>query len=89
MESWGIILSGPGLDIMLQDVRVHASESYGMVTCLEVMDGEDSRGRQVTLTKGAQMLHGLATARIIPVCVELCHWAKSTDALAGSVKLAG
>lgn len=47
MESWRIVLAGSSLDIMLQDVRVHASESYGMVTCLEVMDGEDSRGRQV------------------------------------------
>jgi translation initiation factor 2A len=47
MESWNIVLSGANFDILLKDVRVHASENQGWVTCLEVMDGEDSRGRLI------------------------------------------
>lgn len=51
MESWAAILRGVrpnAFKIGLEDVRVFAlSDSQGLVTCLEVMDADDSRGRAV------------------------------------------
>eukprot|EP00878_Enallax_costatus_P010002 GHUV01010440.1.p1 GENE.GHUV01010440.1~~GHUV01010440.1.p1 ORF type:complete len:214 (+),score=29.90 GHUV01010440.1:172-813(+) len=51
LESWASILRGirPGaFKIELEDVRVFAlSETQGLVTCVEVMDADDSRGRTI------------------------------------------
>eukprot|EP00882_Tetradesmus_deserticola_P005545 GHRQ01005839.1.p1 GENE.GHRQ01005839.1~~GHRQ01005839.1.p1 ORF type:complete len:214 (+),score=39.44 GHRQ01005839.1:208-849(+) len=51
MESWAAILKGVrpnAFKIGLEDVRVFAlSDTQGLVTCLEVMDADDSRGRTV------------------------------------------
>lgn len=49
MESWAAILRGVrpnAFKIDLEDIRVFAlSETQGLVTCVEVMDADDSRGR--------------------------------------------
>jgi hypothetical protein len=49
MESWAAILKGVrpnAFKIGLEDVHVFAlSDSQGLVTCLEVMDADDSGGR--------------------------------------------
>ena len=45
MESWRMILRGRGMSIDILDVRVFAGESAGFVTCTEVMEAGDSRGR--------------------------------------------
>ncbi len=48
MESWASILRGvrPGaFKIAVEDVRIWASDSAGFVTCVEVIDADDSQGR--------------------------------------------
>lgn len=53
MESWKTILAGVrprAFRIDLEDVRVHAVDSYGFVTCIEVVDADDSTGRCVRLS---------------------------------------
>jgi hypothetical protein len=49
MESWGSILRGVrpnAFKISLEDVRVFAlSETTGLVTCVEVVEADDSKGR--------------------------------------------
>lgn len=49
MESWAAILKSirpNAFKISLEDVRVAAlSDTTGLVTCVEVMDADDSRGR--------------------------------------------
>lgn len=47
MESWGLILRGAPMSISLEDVRVYAGDTAAYVTCVEVMDAGDSRGRCV------------------------------------------
>jgi len=48
MESWKAILRGvrPGaFKIEIEDVRIWANETAGFVTCVEVIDADDSQGR--------------------------------------------
>ena len=45
LESWRMILRGMPMNINLEDVRVCAREGAAFVTCTEVMDAGDSRGR--------------------------------------------
>lgn len=45
MESWRLILGAAQMTITLEDVRVHAGEDVAFVTCIEVVDAGDSRGR--------------------------------------------
>jgi hypothetical protein len=45
MESWRLILRGPGMSIEVQDVCVYAADALAYVTCVEVMEAGDSRGR--------------------------------------------
>ncbi|BDA49821.1 probable f-box protein SKIP8 at C-terminar half [Coccomyxa sp. Obi] len=45
MESWRMILRGAPMSISLEDVRIFVSDSMAFVTCIEVMDAGDSRGR--------------------------------------------
>jgi hypothetical protein len=49
MESWASILRGVrpnAFKITLEDVRVFAlSETTGLVTCVEVVEADDSKGR--------------------------------------------
>ena len=50
MESWKSILSNirpRAFKIDLEDVRVDATETTGFVTCVEIMDADDSKGRCV------------------------------------------
>ena len=47
LASWKIILSSGRMKITTEDVRIFATESEGFVTCVEVMDAGDSRGRIV------------------------------------------
>ena len=47
MESWGMILREAPMSISLEDVRVYAGDTVAYVTCVEVMDAGDSRGRCV------------------------------------------
>lgn len=50
MESWRATLRGVrpnAFRITVNDVRVFASESHGWVTCTEVVEADDSRGRTV------------------------------------------
>ena len=48
MESWKTILAGVrprAFRIELEDVRIQATDTYGFVTCVEVVDADDSAGR--------------------------------------------
>lgn len=45
LESWRLILRGGKMSITLEDVRVYAGDTLAYVTCVEVMDAGDSRGR--------------------------------------------
>ncbi len=38
-------LGSPSLQVAIEDVRVFAREDMGMVTCVEVIDADDSAGR--------------------------------------------
>ena len=71
-----MILRGRGMSIDLLDVRVFAGEGVGFVTCTEVMEAGDSRGRCV----GGLHLHlqsSMGLASVGPadsgsVCVCVC-----------------
>lgn len=43
IESWGLVLSGTRMKIKLEDVRVFATDTMGYVTCVEVVDANDSQ----------------------------------------------
>ena len=45
LESWRVILRGAPMDIRLEDVRVCARDGAAFVTCTEIMEAGDSRGR--------------------------------------------
>jgi hypothetical protein len=48
MDSWKAILKNVrprAFRISLDDVRVFASDGHGFVTCVEVMDADDTKGR--------------------------------------------
>ena len=47
LESWRVILRGAPMDISLADVRVCARDGAAFVTCTELMEVGDSRGRHV------------------------------------------
>ncbi|CAL5220593.1 g2633 [Coccomyxa viridis] len=47
LESWRVILRGMPMDISLEDVRVCARDGAAFVTCVEIMEAGDSRGRTV------------------------------------------
>ena len=44
LESWRVILRGD-FEIRLENVRVHATEDTGYVTCVEVMNAGNAKGR--------------------------------------------
>lgn len=46
LESWRMVLRGD-FYIKLENVRVHATEDAGYVTCVEVMNAENSKGRTI------------------------------------------
>lgn len=58
LESWASILRGVrpnAFKITLEDVRVFAlSETTGLVTCVEVVEADDSKGRWVGIKAGKQ-----------------------------------
>ena len=82
MESWASILRGVrpnAFKITLEDVRVFAlSETTGLVTCVEVVEADDSKGRWV----GAGGL-GLAGTAGAGVCC-LVRGAEALKAVGGS-----
>ncbi len=45
LESWRLVLRGLPMEITLEDVRVCVRDSAAFVTCTEVMEAGDSRGR--------------------------------------------
>lgn len=45
LESWRLILKGLPMNIIVDDVRVCARDGAAFVTCTEVMEAGDSRGR--------------------------------------------
>ena len=45
LESWRLVLRGRPVEITLEDVRVCARDGAAFVTCTEVMEAGDSRGR--------------------------------------------
>ena len=48
MESWRLILSSVrprAFVVEAEDVSVYATEAYGVVTCMEVVDADESVGR--------------------------------------------
>jgi translation initiation factor 2A len=48
MASWRTVLQGVrprAFKIELEDVRIWANETTGFVTCVEVIDTDDSEGR--------------------------------------------
>ena len=47
LESWKYVLAAGRMKISVQDVRIYATESEGFVTCVEVLDADDSQGRIV------------------------------------------
>eukprot|EP00887_Chlorella_sp_A99_P002915 scaffold6.g2915.t1 len=47
MEGWKLLLGTGRMRIKLQDVRVYASDTDGFVTCVEVLEAAESRGRIV------------------------------------------
>lgn len=47
LESWKAVLGSGRMAISLQDVRIFATEAEGFVTCVEVLEAADSRGRVV------------------------------------------
>ncbi|KAF8072408.1 pip [Scenedesmus sp. PABB004] len=71
MESWDAILRGvrPGaFKIDLEDVRVFAlSETQGLVTCVEVMDADDTSGRTIA-TNLYELQDGNGAARTATCC---------------------
>lgn len=44
LESWRVVLRGE-FQIKLEDVRVHATQDTGYVTCVEVMNAGNAKGR--------------------------------------------
>lgn len=44
LESWRVVLRGE-FQIKLEDVRVHATQDIGYVTCVEVMNAGNAKGR--------------------------------------------
>ena len=47
LESWQLVLRGQPMDISVEDVRVYARDGAAFVTCTEVMEAGNSRGRCV------------------------------------------
>jgi translation initiation factor 2A len=48
MESWRKVLKNVrprAFQIQLEDVRIYATDTFGYVTCVEVIDADDSKGR--------------------------------------------
>ena len=45
LESWRVILRGMPMDITLENVRVCARDGAAFVTCTEIMEAGDGRGR--------------------------------------------
>ena len=68
-----MILRGAPMSIALEDLRVFVSDSMAFVTCVEVMDAGDSRGR-------CTCLRMLFTKEDLPNCVNYdlhlphCWW---------------
>ncbi|PNW80054.1 hypothetical protein CHLRE_08g375950v5 [Chlamydomonas reinhardtii] len=61
MDSWRAIMRNvrPGaFKVVLEDVRVYAREDFGYVTCVEIIDADDSAGRLRWL--GCRTAGGLA-----------------------------
>ncbi len=44
LESWRLVLRGD-FQIRLENVRVHATQTSGYVTCVEVMNAGNATGR--------------------------------------------
>lgn len=47
LESWSLILRGHRVKIQLEDVRIFTTDETALVTCTEIVDGGDSKGRIV------------------------------------------
>ncbi|KAK9807894.1 hypothetical protein WJX72_012415 [[Myrmecia] bisecta] len=45
IESWKVVLANTAFTIQLQDILVHAQDDFAVVTCLEVVDAAESKGR--------------------------------------------
>ena len=50
LESWRLISRGSrGIKISLEDVRIYAGDNDAFLTCVEVIDAANERGRQASL----------------------------------------
>ena len=50
LESWRLISRGSrGIKISLEDVRIYAGDTDAFLTCVEVIDAANERGRQASL----------------------------------------
>lgn len=45
LQSWKLILSTGRMAITLEDVRIYATDTYGYVTCIEVIEASETQGR--------------------------------------------
>ena len=55
LESWRLISRGSrGIKISLEDVRIYAGDTDAFLTCVEVIDAANERGRQASLHHTSQ-----------------------------------
>jgi ketosteroid isomerase-like protein len=45
LESWKLVLGSARLKIAIEDVRIYVEDNNAWLTCIEVIDGSDSKGR--------------------------------------------
>ena len=45
MESWRLLLGSGRLRIALEDVRIAASDTHAFLTCLEITESSEGKGR--------------------------------------------
>ena len=76
LESWRVILRGMPMDISLEDVRVCARDGAAFVTCVEIMEAGDSRGR--CISAHPSVTHTCLALRIVMISF---HKACAADAL--------
>lgn len=50
LESWRFVLMGGKMKFKLEDVRIFATDTTGFVTCVEVIDANDAKVRNLHST---------------------------------------
>ena len=62
MSSWEIVFGslppGTGLDVSVEQVRVHAAEGWGFVTCVEKVDSDTGSGGMLAATNVFEVQDG-------------------------------